>query len=106
MIEDCISSVSYQIETTILTTPERVWRALTQEIDRWWLSDFHVLAPDSTIELQLRPGGQLMEQHPETGELSWYAVQMYVLGQVARPHRTSLGRFWWAGVDHIELEVH
>ena len=67
-------TASYRLECRIGAAPERVWRALTAEIDAWWLADFHCAHAASTMSLDPRPGGQLLELTAAGGGLLWYTV--------------------------------
>ena len=79
-----------QLEVEIDATPERAWSALTEEIDRWWLPDFRATGDKSTVTLEAKPGGLLLESHPSGTQLIWYTVQMvqpgstlYLIGHTA-----------------------
>ena len=63
----------YEFELEIAAKPERVWRALTDQLGSWWLPDFHMLGEDSVISLEPFPGGRLFEQCGDGG-LLWYTV--------------------------------
>ena len=67
-------SACYQLEIRIDASCKRVWQALTAEIDAWWLPDFHVAGENSTISLDPRPGGQLLECAADGGGVLWYTV--------------------------------
>ena len=47
----------YEFELEIAAKPERVWRALTDQLGSWWLPDFQMLGEDSVISLEPFPGG-------------------------------------------------
>lgn len=63
----------YEFELEIAAKPERVWRALTDQLGSWWLPDFHMPGEDSVISLEPFPGGRLLEQCGDGG-LLWYTV--------------------------------
>ena len=72
----------FELEIEIEAPKERVWKAIFEESDRWWLPDFRVVAADSTIEFDPSPGGRgLIESTSDGGGLQWYAVQMYLPAQ-------------------------
>ena len=80
----------FELEVELATTPERAWIALTAEIDKWWLPDFRATGEKSTVSLDLRPGGALLEVNPDGTQLVWYTVQMvqpgtalYLVGHTA-----------------------
>lgn len=69
-----LRSARYQCEIRIDASSNRVWQALTAEIDVWWLPDFYVAGPNSTISFDARPGGQLLERTADGGGVLWYTV--------------------------------
>ena len=42
-------SVTYTIEVAIAAPRIRVWQALTEEIDAWWLPDYHEMGEGSVV---------------------------------------------------------
>ncbi len=70
-----------ELEIPIAAPRARVWQALTEETDAWWLADFRTVAPDSVVTLDARAGGQLLEASAAAGSLLWYTVQMCVPGE-------------------------
>jgi uncharacterized protein YndB with AHSA1/START domain len=80
----------FELEVELDAAPEQAWRALTEEIDRWWLPDFRATGEGSTVRLEVRPGGSLVESQADGTELVWYTVQMvrpgsdlYLVGHIA-----------------------
>jgi len=76
-----VRAVQYELEIVIEADPETVWKALTEEIQAWWLPDFHMVGPDSVVSLEARAGGQLLETSADGGGLLWYTVQMCTSGK-------------------------
>lgn len=81
-----------ELDVDLAAPKDRVWQALTGEIDAWWLGDFRVVAPDSTLSLDARAGGLLLEAKPDGGSLVWFTVQMvepgtalHLVGHIAPP---------------------
>ena len=74
-------AVRYELEIRIDAAADRVWQALTNETNVWWLPDFHVAAPDSTVTLDTSPGGHLMERTTDGGGILWYTVQARAPGK-------------------------
>ena len=74
-------AVEYELEIRIDAPASRVWQALTEETNAWWLPDFHVAAPESTVILDAVPGGHLIEQTPDGGGILWYTVHACVPGK-------------------------
>lgn len=68
-----IRGAQYELSIPINAPRPRVWRALTDQVSSWWLPDFHMLGPDSTVSLELKAGGRLFEKNGNQ-ELLWYTV--------------------------------
>lgn len=69
----------FELEIAIGASRERVWRAIFEETDLWWLPDFHMVGADSKVTFDCRPGGRgLVEETASGGGLLWYSVQMYL----------------------------
>lgn len=82
----------YELEIAIDARREKVWAAILNDTNSWWLPDFHVAGPDSTVTLDPVAGGRgLVEETPDGDSLLWYSVQMfqpsvfkiYLVGHVA-----------------------
>lgn len=96
----------YELEIAIDAPPETVWKALTDETNAWWLPDFHMVSPNSTVTFEAHAGGHLMEQCEDGGSLLWYTVQccqpqqhtIYLIGHTAPD---------WGGpsTSHLKLSV-
>lgn len=70
-------SVTLTITTEIKASKARVWAAMIDDIDAWWLPQ-HRMTPDSKkMILEPRAGGRFYEDAPGGG-LLWYTVQMIV----------------------------
>lgn len=78
---DTAQVARYELEIEIAAPPERVWQALTQETDAWWLGDFRMVAPGSRVTFDARAGGELREEQADGGSLLWYTVQMVKPGE-------------------------
>ncbi len=74
-------TLQYQLEVEIHASSDRVWKALTEETNAWWLSDFHMVGEGSVVSLDARAGGLLVESKPDGGSLLWYTVQMVMPGK-------------------------
>ena len=66
----------YEMEIPIEAPRERVWQALTEEINDWWLPDFHMTGEGSVVTFDAKAGGQLYEQHESGKSLLWCTVTM------------------------------
>jgi uncharacterized protein YndB with AHSA1/START domain len=71
----------YEIEVPIERPRADVWRSLTEEIDAWWLPDFHMVGEGSVVTLDARAGGQLLEARADGSSLLWCSVHMCVPGE-------------------------
>ena len=68
-----------ELEIAIDAPRSKVWKALIEEINQWWLADFRVAGPDSKVSFDPTPGGKgLIEITPDGGGLQWFATQMYM----------------------------
>lgn len=82
----------YDLEIEIAAPREKVWDAIFDETNLWWLPDFHVAGADSVVTFDTKPGGQgIYEEAPDGTALQWFVVQMimpkdfkvYLVGNVA-----------------------
>lgn len=64
------------MEVEIDGTPERVWQALTKNIDTWWPAEFYSggKAGKRSFYLETRPGGGMGEVWDEGGGVLWASV--------------------------------
>lgn len=74
-------AVTYSFDIEIAAPPQVVWQSLTEQIQEWWLPDFHMMSEDSVVVFDPRAGGQLVERSESGGSLLWYSVLMSVPGQ-------------------------
>lgn len=65
----------YELEVPIRATAEKVWAALFDDIGTWWLPDFHMVDPSSSVSFDARPGGGIIETTTDGAGLLWYTVQ-------------------------------
>lgn len=86
------SVVQYELEVQIEAAPERVWQAIIEETNFWWLPDFHMVGAGSKVSFDPTPGGKgLVEELEGGGGLLWYSVHyhlpqqhtIYLVGHVA-----------------------
>jgi uncharacterized protein YndB with AHSA1/START domain len=71
----------YELEIDIAAPPERVWTAVTDQTNAWWLPDFHQVGPDSVVTFDAVAGGHLIERTPDGGSLLWYTVTCIMPGK-------------------------
>lgn len=68
-----------EVEIAIAAPRAKVWKAIFEETDHWWLSDFRATGSESVVTFDPKPGGRgLMEDTANGGGLLWYGVQMYL----------------------------
>lgn len=79
--QDQATLARYALEVPIQAAPAKVWDALVERTNEWWLADFRILGPDSKVELEAVAGGRLVEQTESGAGLVWYTVQMVVPGK-------------------------
>jgi uncharacterized protein YndB with AHSA1/START domain len=85
------SVAQYELEIEIEADPDRVWHSLINEINAWWLPDFHMVGPESTVCFEPRAGGGIIEETPDGSSLLWCSVHwirpaqrvVYLVGHVA-----------------------
>lgn len=84
-----IASLTMTIQ--IGTSPDNVWRALTENIGEWWPADFYAGGADGKRDyhLEASPGGRMFESWDGGGGVLWGTVvcvnpgkQLQVLGAV------------------------
>lgn len=69
--EPQIDQFHIQQEVTIGATPERVFKALTSEIDKWW---FEGTIPNSTMRIEPKIGGMMFEDTGNGTGVWWGTV--------------------------------
>ena len=64
------------METDINAPPETVWKALTEDIGKWWPADFFAGGVEGkrTYILEARPGGKMFEVWDGGGGVLWGTV--------------------------------
>ena len=67
-------AVDYELKISIDASVSRVWQALCEQTNDWWLPDFHVAGPGSTITFDPSPGGHLVERTDDGGGVLWFTV--------------------------------
>ena len=82
----------FELEIPIDASRENVWNAIFEDVNSWWVADFHMMGPDSIVTFDPTPGGNgLIEKTSDGGALLWYEVQMvlpadfkiYLVGHIA-----------------------
>ncbi len=93
----------FELEVELRASPEKAWRALTEEIDKWWLPDFRATGEGSVVRLETRAGGSLVEETPDGNELVWYTVQMVTPG--SRLYLVGHAAADWGGPNVSMLKI-
>ena len=85
-------AIEIELEIPIHAARERVWKALTQEVDSWWLPDFRVTGMPKAVVFEPRVGGGLYEDAGGGAGLLWFTVislteneSMHLAGQICPP---------------------
>lgn len=68
---------SYELEIAINAPCGRVWKAITEETNAWWLPEFHMVGEGSTVTFDTRAGGGLIEELEGGGSLLWATVHLH-----------------------------
>lgn len=83
----------FELDIRIAAAPDRVWRALTEEIGHWWLPDFYCAPNSKAIKLEPWPGGRLYEDAENGGGLLWFNVvavtppeSLHLAGHIIPPY--------------------
>ena len=68
-----------ELEIAIEASREKVWNAIFEETEMWWLPDFRAAGPNSKVTFDPRPGGRgMVEDTADGGGLLWFNVQMFL----------------------------
>ena len=73
-MERPISATSIRVDTLIKASRPRVWKALTQEINQWWLPTFFMHSETKEFILEVKLGGLLYELTSEQEGIVWANV--------------------------------
>ena len=66
--------LTVRMEITIAAPRERVWLALTEQIDLWWPQDFRAATDPLRMEFDATLGGRIQEHGGDGGGVIWYTV--------------------------------
>ena len=98
-----VQVLKYELQIPIDASRARVWQAMTEETNAWWLPDFHMVGEDSVVSLEARAGGHLIESKADGGSLLWYTVHMCVPEQSL--HLVGFMAPEWGGPATTMLEL-
>ena len=102
-IQEAAQHGRYELEIQIAAPRERVWQALIDDTNAWWLPDFHMVGEDSIVSLHARAGGHLIESKADGSSLLWYTVHMCVPEKSL--HLTGFMAPEWGGPATTMLEL-
>src|SRR4051812_46435559 len=74
MSENALGIVHVELEIRIAAPPERVWRALVDEIGDWWHKDFYAGSAPVGFLLEPHLGGRMYEDWGAGAGAVWYFV--------------------------------
>lgn len=68
------SAARIELEVSIEASIDEVWRAVVERPDAWWVSELRCVPGDSTVTLDARAGGNLVEHNESGASLLWFTV--------------------------------
>ena len=80
---DC-NIAQYEFRISVNAAAADVWDALLNRTNDWWLAEFRMSGPDSTVHFDARAGGGIREEQDGYSQLEWYSVQWI------RPHELTV----------------
>ncbi|MEM7203395.1 MAG: SRPBCC domain-containing protein [Planctomycetota bacterium] len=102
------SAARLELQVSINAPRERVWQLVIDRPNDWWVADLRCVAADSTVTLEPRAGGHLIEQGADGGSLLWFTViavepqrSLNLAGSLAPPFGGPCQVFL-----HLQLEEH
>ena len=101
--------VRHVIDITIDAPPARVWRALTEEINNWWLPEFRMAKNSQRLRLEPKIGGRWCEEAPGGAGILWGTIigvtkgsSIQAIGHVAPPWGADT---WICSMDIEETDT-
>lgn len=95
----------YELEVEIGGPRTKVWKALTQDTNSWWLPSFHMVGEGSVITLRAEAGGQLLEKMEGGGSLLWYTVHMVDPGKTMYLVGQSFAEWGGPAISQLKLAL-
>jgi uncharacterized protein YndB with AHSA1/START domain len=89
----------------IAATPDRVWRALTEEIGRWWKEGFYALPNAKGMRLEPVIGGRMYEYADDGSAVVWFTVSAIQPGRSIELVGNIAVSFGGPAVAMLRLEV-
>lgn len=86
-----------KLDIHIEASPEKVWKALTDNIGEWWPSEFFIGGKEGerSYHLEAKPGGHMYETYKDGGGLVWGTVAHVIQGELLQLTGHRFPR--WAG---------
>ena len=102
-----VSCRDYALEIDIRANRAQVWKAMFEDVNIWWLKDFHMAGEDSKVSFDPTPGGRgLLEEGKDGTCLQWYTVQFIVPAQFKVYLVGHIGPEWGGPcVSHMQLSL-
>lgn len=97
---------TYEIEIQIDVPPQKVWDAIIQNINAWWLPDFHMVGQTSKITIEPRAGGQIIEATNDGASLLWATVELIQPSEHALYLASRIAPDWGGpATSHLKIKV-
>jgi len=68
------SAARIELEVAIEATIDKVWRAIIDQPDAWWVTELRCVPGGSKLVLDPRAGGTLVEENGNGTSLLWFTV--------------------------------
>ena len=68
------SAARIELEVSVEAPVAKVWKAVIDEPDAWWVSGLRCVPGGSEVVLDARAGGHLIERNDSGGSLLWFTV--------------------------------
>lgn len=76
-----LNVIRLEMEVPIAAPIDFVWKVLTEQTDRWWHRDMHVLSEPLGMVLEPQAGGRLYERGADGSEVLWGTVSELLPGK-------------------------
>jgi uncharacterized protein YndB with AHSA1/START domain len=97
VVESTAAGFLVRHEVTIDAAPDKVYRALTDDVGKWWNPDHTYSGDAANLTIDARPGGCFCEKLPNGGGVEHMGVAYVAPGQVLRL-RGALGPLQGSGL--------
>jgi hypothetical protein len=97
-------TATLSVSIVIEATKDRVWEAMIDEVDAWWLPQYRMAPGSKRIVLEPRAGGRFYEESP-SGGLLWYTVQMVAAGESIDMHGYLAARYGGPAISLLHISL-